>query len=441
MPYTNEEILSALRHSEIAGGEQYDSGITREDADVVVTSASEFKRHCDDSGKVVWIPGNESIDLSSWSGTVRATIASDRSSVTGSGALVYTTSHGHDSSAYRGGAGIGVLQMRGSGALTGLRYRGPYHDYYDDDRYPGYIPLDSGDASERAAKRRERSARGMKIHSSDVEIENCEIWGWPNQAIQMGSRGSYGGDPHIHHNYIHDCMMVGFGYGVSVLRGHPLVEYCYFDATRHSIDGFGHEDAGYTLENCVFGPSTYSHAVDMHCLSENGYSDNHDKSSSTWRGRAGGRMEIRRNTFCFEEDIRGNGQEAVTIRGVPEDVCLIENNRFMHESRPSYNPGSSQGDAWRQHNLPAFDVDTDSEGYANFEYRDNQFDSENNPWTPEYGAPIDLENPSEGGRGEPDASLPEYGPWGDLSPERRRALVQTLQNTSRTLQELRDLLA
>ena len=371
--FSNAQVLEALRGTEIAGGEGYQDHDIRGpgDADVTVRSASALRSHAGDSGKVIWIPGDERIELSR-SFTVRATIASDRGIDGSDGALIYTNVHGSNSHAYHGGTGIGLLQIRGSGRLTGLRYRGPYHDHYDNPEYPGYIPLDSGDASERARKRAQRYARGMKIHSSSVEIDNIEIYGWPNQAIQMGSKGSGPYSPDIHHIYGHDCMMVGFGYVVDVMRGHPHIHSSYFNATRHSVDGFGHENSGYILEDCVFGPSTYSHAVDMHCLGENGSNDS-NRSSSTWEGRAGGRMEIRNNTFLFTHDITGSGQEGIVIRGVPKDVCLVEGNRFMHSSRPSRNPGSSQGDAWRQHNLSAFGVSTDSKGYANFEYRGNEF--------------------------------------------------------------------
>lgn len=371
--FSNAEVLEALRGSEIGGGRGYEQEITsRSEADVIVRSASQFYDNAPDSNKVIWIPPSERIEISKAT-TVRAKIAS--LSPDGSrGALLYTREHGSSSEAWDGGIGRGLLHVRGNGALMGLRYRGPYHDYYDNSAYPGYIPLDSGNAKERASKRATRYARGMKLYGDNVEVANCEIFGWPNQAIQMGSRRNYGGDPHIHHNYGHDCMMVGFGYVVDVLRGYPKIEKNYFDAARHAVDGFGHEDCGYELVDNVFGPSTYSHAVDMHCLSENGYSSNTNKSSATWRGRAGGRMEIRNNTFLFLEDITGSNQEGIVIRGVPKDVCLIDGNRFLHSGPPSRNPGSSQGDAWRQSNLSEFDVSTDSKGYVNFTYRDNDFD-------------------------------------------------------------------
>lgn len=385
--YRNATILAALEGTEIAGGAGYQRDIRGpSDADVTVTTRSGFERHVGDAGKVIWIPGNESIQLTSTT-TVRATVASDRATISrdspgvGSpGALLYTTERGSSSHAWDGGSARGLLQFRGKGRLTGVRYRGPYHDHYNNPEYPGYIPLDSGDATERRRKRARRYARGINIHSSAVEIDNCEIYGWPVQAIHMGSRGSSPYSPHIHHIYGHDCMMVGYGYVVDVMRGHPTIENSYFNATRHSVDGFGFGNCGYKLESCVFGPSTYSHAVDMHCLGENGFDGVTDSRNENWRARAGGRMEIRNNVFLYRQDIRGRNQECVVIRGVPKDACTVEDNVFPHPKPPARNSANrSPGNAWRQPNVTSssWGVSTDANGYTrNFIRQNNMFDAQ-----------------------------------------------------------------
>lgn len=376
--FSNEEILRTLSRTEIGGGLGYDEHEIEgpDDANVTVRSSAEFLEHAGDADTVIWIPGDERIEVDR-ALTLRATVASDRGLGGSPGALLYTTERGASSQAWDGGTGRGLIQARGRGALLGLRYRGPYHDHYDDPRYPGYIPLDSGSDSTRKAKRKARYARGVKVHSSDVEIANVEIFGWPNQAIHMGAARSAPYSPHIHHIYGHDCMMVGAGYVVDVIRGYPTIEKSYFDSARHAIDGFGHENCGYELDSNVFGPSTVSHAVDMHCLGENGYRANDNPSSSTWRARAGDRMEITNNTFLYRQDIDGKDQECVVIRGVPKDECLVENNRFMHLEPPALNPGNtSPGYAWRQVNvsLSGWDVETDRNGYTpNFTRRNNHF--------------------------------------------------------------------
>ena len=377
MPFTDAQVRRVIADTEIGGGAGYETDISGPaDANVTVTSRAGLERHCGDAGKVIWIPGDVQIELTSTL-AVRATIASDRGIDGSDGALIYTTQRGKTSAAWDGGIGRGLIHCYGTGRLTGLRLRGPYHNHYPNPEYPGYIPLDSGTPAERTRKREQRYARGVNIHSSGVEIDNIEIYGWPNQAINIGSaRNAY--SPYIHHIDGHDCMMVAAGYVVDVVRGTPRIEKCYFNAARHAVDGFGHENCGYVLESSVFGPSTYSHAVDMHCLGENGFSGNTDPNSPTWGLRGGGRMEIRDNVFLYRQDIRGNNQECIVIRGVPKDKCLVERNRFMHPVPPDRNPGNkSPGYAWRQVNVYSStwgSVRLDAHGYTpNFIRRDNQF--------------------------------------------------------------------
>lgn len=322
--YTNERILECLEGREIGGGVGYTADIGLADADVVVESRSELVSALDGSADVIGIPGNVRIDLSGADYTLSGqTIVSDRGVDGSLGGMLYTTDHGDSSPAWDGGSGgRGFIHMMGPSRLSGLRIRGPYHDHYDSDEYPGYIPLDSGNANERRRKREGRYARGIRIMTNDAEIDNCELYGWPNQAISIGS-ASRAYSPHIHHIYGHDCMMVAAGYVVDIIRGHATIEMSYFNATRHSINGFGHADCGYTLEDSVFGPSTYSHAVDMHCLAENGGAPD-DLT-------AGGLVEVRRCTFAFTHNIRGRNAQGIAFRGYPEEEYITENNRFLHD--------------------------------------------------------------------------------------------------------------
>ncbi|WP_336344650.1 hypothetical protein [Halalkalicoccus ordinarius] len=380
--FTNERILECLRGSEVGGGEGHRSDVTAADADVVATSRSELLDHIGSRGTVVWIPGHERIDLSGWSGTVRATVASERGVDGLPGALLYTTDHGSSSQAWDGGSGRGVMQMAGGSRLTGVRYRGPYHDHYDDPRYPGYIPLDSGSASERRRKRQARYARGINVVSGDVEIDNCEIYGWPVQAINVGSASS-SHSPYIHHVYGHDCMMAGAGYVVDIIRGHPRIEYCYFDATRHAICGFGHEDCGFTVEDSVFGPSTLSHAVDMHCLSENGYSGDLT---------AGGRIDVRRCTFAFTHNINGRWAQAIAFRGYPAHGYVTENNRFLHSADGDGTIENVANSSYEP--VPYRQVNVGS-GWHDWEFSDNQYGA-GEAKRSHVGAPVDLDDPYDG---------------------------------------------
>lgn len=382
--YTNERILECLRGREIGGGEGYTCDVRLADADVVVSSRSEFLSALAGSADVIGIAGSARIDLSGRDFTLNGrTIVSDRGIDGSPGGLLYTTDHGDDSPVWDGGSsGRGFITMRGDSRISGVRLRGPFHDYYDDPRYPGYVPLDSGSATERRRQREARYARGIRILTNDAEVDNCEIYGWSNQAINIGSAGT-AYSPHLHHLYVHDCMMAGFGYGISIIRGMPEIEKCYFNATRHSVDGFGYDDCGYTLEDCVFGPSTSSHAVDMHCLSENGFSGDLT---------AGLRVEVRRCTFTFTHSIHDRWAQAIAFRGYPEDRYVVENTRFVHPvdgDEPVENVANSSYEP-----VPYRQVNVGS-GWHDWDFVDNQYGVGEEKLS-HVGAPVDLDAPYDG---------------------------------------------
>lgn len=382
--FTNERVLECLHGREIGGGVGHHADIGLADADVVVTSSSGFFDALDSSTDVIGIPGSARIDLSGRDFTLSGqTIVSDRGVDGSPGALLYTTDHGQDSPAWDGGStGRGVMTMRGGSRISGVRYRGPYHDHYDNPEYPGYIPLDSGDASERRRKRQGRYARGIRVLSDDAEIDNCEIYGWPNQAISIGASSTVV-SPHIHHVYGHDCMMVGAGYVIDVFNGHPTIEMSYFNATRHSVDGFGHPECGYTLEDCVFGPSTVSHAVDMHCLAENGHGDDLT---------AGDRVEVRRCTFAFTHNIDGRNAQAIAFRGYPEDEYVTENCRFLHDADGDSSVENVANSGYEP--VPYRQVNVGSD-WHDWSFSDNQYGLAE-PHESGTGAPVNLDDPMAG---------------------------------------------
>ena len=72
---------------------------------------------------------------------------------------------------------------------------------YHDSRYPGYITLDDGDIHERRRQRQQRYVRDIRILTDDAEIDNCELYGWPNEALNIGSF-STAVAPYMHHVYL-----------------------------------------------------------------------------------------------------------------------------------------------------------------------------------------------------------------------------------------------
>ena len=411
---SDRQIQHALRYSEIGGGIPYQRKLTERDADRTVRTKAQFLEAVSGTTpRIVWVPHDVAIDLSGES--FRATnkvIASDRGQNGSSGGLLYSTTKGINSASMNGGIKGGLMHLSGTSRLTGIRYRGPTHNYWSNPLHPGYLPYPPGDAAERRAFYNANHARGVKVHSDRVEIDNCEIWGWASAAIHIGS-GSTAYDPEIHHNHIHDNMMTSAGYGVDIVKGRPWVHHNYFNAHRHAVDGFGFRECSFVVEDNVFGPSCSSHQVDMHGLHNNFSSarTNGTRSSEWWHGQAGGNMIVRRNTFMLTHVIpdatfdRGRPTWAVSIRGEPwprnGSGIVIEKNRFAHNGPQSRNYGqrsfpnpAAYNQQVRRGGDQSFSPPTNARNFtANYLERDNQYNAPQTQGRDGYGAPVDLTNP------------------------------------------------
>lgn len=457
--HRDQTIRDALEYSPIAGGNAYhrylastdpSHRVMASDADEVVRTRDAFLNAiAGTTPRTVWIPGDVSIDLTGKSvRAVNKVIASDRGMGGSKGALLYTRDKGINSPAFHGG-GIrgGFMHLDGTTRLHGIRLRGASHNEFDHPAYPGYIPYRPSEGYNYY------HARAINAHSSNVHIDNCEIYGWASSAVHIGSASTHY-SPTIEYNHIHDNFMTSAGYGVDVVRGRPTIRYNYFNAHRHSVDGFGFHDSSFHVEGNVFGPAVSSHAIDMHGLHNNlsTAATNTDPGSTLWRGQAGGKMVVRYNTFYFTNIIpdanydTGKHTWCVSIRGVPSPRpdgagILIERNRIMHTGPQPRNRGvrsfsypyafnqqtSKSGDA-------SFSYPTRSDGFThNYLIRDNQYNAPITAWEPAYGAPVNLENPLETAIGEPTR---ERGP----SREERRRYARALARLHDDLEALHGLL-
>lgn len=79
-------------------------------------------------------------------------------------------------------------------------------------------------------------------------VDNCEVDGWAWAGVRaLGSAD-------VHHNYIHNCMATGEGYGIVVEAGQLYARANIFDYNRHSIAAGGLAGEGYTAQyNHVLG--------------------------------------------------------------------------------------------------------------------------------------------------------------------------------------------
>lgn len=287
----------------------------KEDATVVAKNKDQLLSAVENSGSVIEIPNDTTIDLT---GVAGHDIADD----------VVIFSHRDIPNGKRGGILKADDYTKDSGKhvfyshsdnihIEGVRLKGPntsYIDSYDESLVRAF---------------------GMFL-GENLTVHNCELYGWPFTGTAHGAN-NYTPSHTMTYNHYHDNIMEGLGYGVELYNGHHTLKYNYFDRCRHAISAFGHDTNGYEAAYNVVGSEPLSHAFDMHALEE---------STSHSGDLAGGTINIHDNAFYFTHDITGRAQEAVAIRGVPDDRCDIDDNHFKHTTRPSGHGG--QGAAYRQ---------------------------------------------------------------------------------------------
>ena len=291
----------------VGGGDGYTKIVSRSSADFIVDTTSELVSALSSaqSGDIVWVEENANIDMSSRTTTIRAgvTLASNRGEDGSNGGRIYQTS-----------AGSRLFTIGGQNVkITGLRLEGPQKDT-------------SASGSTNV---------GIYTTYRNLEVENCEIFGWGNAAI--GIVGTGGSDmktgAYIHHNYIHHNQVAGLGYGVCLSSGGvALVEANYFDYCRHAITGAGMAGDGYEARYNICGPNwitTSPHNFDMHGVA----------SGSTTI--AGDTIKIHHNTFM---GTTSQMPTCIAIRGVPRDGAYIDHNWFYFtRDSPVWQTGGKSG--------------------------------------------------------------------------------------------------
>ena len=255
----------------LGGGEGYDDTVPMGEADYTVSSASELKSALNSAsnGDVVYLV--EDISTSSSLTLPRGvTLASDRGINGSSGSKLRTRKE------------IPLLTARANSRVTGLVVQGPMTQYESWDGYP--------------------AGWGIETSGTGVELDNVEGFGFAHAAIRCGA------DTHIHHCHLHDNPQGGLGYGVDVSSGHPVIEYCKFNANRHSVAA-GSGDLGYTLENSWIGQKTFGHPIDHH-------------------GPSGNAEIVIRNVTVEATESFGSPTKSISIRDDEMDQLLIENCWF-----------------------------------------------------------------------------------------------------------------
>lgn len=265
-------------------------------------------------GQVIFISGNSVIDLTG-ENKIRIphgiTLASDRGHNRAKGAIIQTNLHGVSP----------LLRINGNNVkITGIRLSGPDTAvYYDiNDLTQSISPIDL------AKLKREKDdyqvkkdalprSTGISIEGTNVEIYNCEIYGWTNAAIQVSPSAK---NTVVHHNYIHHNQHFGLGYGVLLYKSSAKITANLFDYNNHSVTGTGHVGTSFEVANNIFKENHIrAWPIDMH-----GGVDRKDGTDI-----AGDSFIVHNNDFYLHF-----GRPGINIRGVPQEESKIYDNKFTY---------------------------------------------------------------------------------------------------------------
>ncbi len=307
----------------IGGDKGYSQIFSQDDADYVVDSPTSLINALNNAepGEIVFVAGD--INLTGYSPITipeGVILAGDRGDWKGlpEGAMIYDDNRGNWQP---------FFWVETGARITGLRIRGPYGDIDEEEEYPNY------------------QAIGIFVDRPNVEIDNCEIFNWPNAGIilcedQDNADNFYAGaiNTYIHHNTIHHCQLTGLGYGIALglfeySVSNPrymgavtaLIEANLFFKCRHVVASNG--NIGKEYEFCYniisqVGESQYSHMIDVHGGYNRRGSGDNTYIANSW-------VSIHHNTFMPTD--QSAEKHAVDIRGIPIKGGLIYHNWIWNQ--------------------------------------------------------------------------------------------------------------
>ena len=242
--------------------------------------------------------------------------------------------------------------------ITGLRLRGPQREVHPWGEHHDWIGIRNGF----------RNTSG----NQNLEVDNCELFQWPQSAIYVAHEGT----ACVRNNYIHHNQRWKSGYGVG-LQGSAKVsiEENLFAFNRHCVAGTGYPTQEYTARHNVVLASN-NPPFDMHGLIEGGsggwdymnagtpYSSCLNPGSPNVPGlpcEVGGNIiRIDHNTVTsvsnnhrpmdYAQPQRGsldgglgNGISSVYLRGIPLGEARVDSNNFADSCgyrSPRCSPGA-----------------------------------------------------------------------------------------------------
>ena len=296
----------------VGGGESYGETIAPSEATVVVETRAALNQalQAAQQGDVVYLAGGADIEMgrSEFSIPSGVTLASNRGIDGAPGGRLSTDAHPW-----------GMLIANEDVRISGLRVGGPRWEW---------IGNVDGEL-------------GIDVAGANVEIDNCEVYGWGYAAIRTED------DTHVHHCEIHHNPKDGTGYGVSTGSStNPIIEYNVFHHNRHSVASSSN---GYTARYNYVGKGAISHVFDQHTP-------------------GGSTIKIHHNTVAVvDHSTKDKNAPAVAIRGTPSDVADIHHNWFYNPKEPRSNPSG-----WTDEAIIQVHVDE----WENVDYHNNHYGSD-----------------------------------------------------------------
>jgi PKD repeat protein len=289
------------------------------------------------SGDIIFVNEDANIDLTGIYATTipgGVTLASNRGSNGSPGGRIFQNRLTIEPSGSSGDLSS-MLKTGGDNVrITGLRIEGP--DKTTDNSLVG-----------------DTTKTGIYVRNyQGFEADNCEILGWSGAGVNVNiwntslqtkglSTPEIGSSiANIHHNYIHNCLTNGAGYGVVVYGGAALIKANLFDYTRHAVADSGAPTDGYEASYNIYLGHSNGHVFDVH-----GYS----YSGNTI---AGNLYNIHHNTV--KAPVPSQIWWAVGIRGLPLNQVYINFNDFQSTTVASVT----------QHAPPVFQLTTGGAGHV-----------------------------------------------------------------------------
>ena len=294
-----------INEQPIGGSIGYKNIIDKDNCQYIVRNAKELEAALNKvrNGEYIYIDDQASINMLNLQKihiNKSITLCSGRGHKGSEGAILYTNMEQTDLFI------INVSNVR----ISGLRIKGPDTLV----RYEEMTALNNAGKYYDKPISRAILTNDMGITTENLEIDNCEIWGWSHAAIFLreGAMNSK-----IHHNFIHHNQRHGLGYGICLDASSAIIHSNKFDYNRHDINGTGRPGTAYEAYNNIIFPNGTNHSFDMH-----GGGDRNDGTSL-----AGDYVNIHHNTFYSTE------VPAFFLRGTPQNYAKITNNLFYHSGK------------------------------------------------------------------------------------------------------------